>query len=182
MHYKGTIMFKQIAVAASIAILFSCSISSAIARDDTSGKYVGFDVGQGDIDGATKRATSAGAFMGYRFNRSFAIEGAIHRLGNFDFNNGETGTVNKFSFGAIGSVPLSHKLSIYGRAGVYGISGDRYSEPSAFVANNSFGLALGAGVSYGFTPSVSGRVELQRTVAAGGSDWNQVNAGLLFKF
>lgn len=182
MHYKGTIMFKQFTVTTGIAILVSCSISSAIARDDTSGKYVGFDVGQGDIDGATKRAASAGAFMGYRFSRAFAIEGAIHRLGHFDFDSGSNGTVNKFSLAAIGSVPVSAKVAIYGRAGVYVITGDRGVRPSALVGDNTAGFALGAGATYAFSPSVSGRVELQQTVSAGGSDWSQVNAGILFKF
>lgn len=179
MHYKGQIMFKKIAVLTTLAIL----ASSAIARDDTRGKYAGFDVGQGEIDSSAKGATSAGAFLGYRFNRAFAIEGALHRLGNFEFDRGPSGAVNKFSFGVIGTVSLSDRVGVYGRAGVYAMNGDRGAASSAFVGKEkSAGLTLGAGVVYAFTPTVSGRVEVQNAVSAGGSDWTHASAGMVFRF
>ncbi len=172
-------MFKQIAIATGFAIL----ASSAIARDDTSGKYFGVEVGQGELSTAAKDATSIGAFGGYRFNRNFAIEGAFHRLGTFDFANGQEGTVNKLSFGALGIMPLNEKFSAYGRAGVYYMNGDRASPGSAFVGSaKSAGIVLGVGVAYAFTPSISGRLEIQKTAHASDSDWQNISAGLLFKF
>lgn len=179
MHYKGTIMFKKFAIAATLAIL----ASSAIARDDTSGKYGGLEVGRAELSTAAKDATSVGMFAGYRFNRNFAIEGAFHRLGNFDFDNGAAGTVNKLSFAALGIMPLNDKFSLYGRAGVYYMNGDRASPGSAFVGSaKSAGIVLGAGVTYAFTPAISGRLEIQKTAHASDSDWKTLSAGLAFRF
>lgn len=179
MHYKGTIMFKKIAIATSFALL----ASSAIAGDDTSGKYVGLEVGRAELGTAAKDATSVGVFAGYRFNRNFAIEGAFHGLGNFDFDNGAAGTVNKLSFAALGIMPLNDKFSLYGRAGIYAMNGDRAAPGSAFVGSaKSSGIALGVGMTYAFTSAISGRLEIQKTTHASDSDWKTLSAGLAFRF
>jgi hypothetical protein len=172
-------MFKQTAFAVALAILSS----SAIARDNTSGMYAGADLGRTDLDGYAKKGSSIGAFLGYRFNQGFALEGGYQRMGSFDAGvPGSDTRINKLSFGALGSLQLSEQASFYGRGAYYAMTGDLHTENQLFSEDNSAGIVIGAGLAYAFTPAVSGRVELQKSIAQDGSKWTNLQAGVVFKF
>lgn len=79
----------------------------------------------------TKKEFDSGykIFLGYRFNRLWALEGAYANLGNFQYhyeNIQGTGAserhdykVTGFSLSLLPMVPFGNKFSIYGRLGVF---------------------------------------------------------------
>lgn len=111
--------------------------------------YVGGSVGQSDVDefGIDDEDTGFKVFGGYKFNEYFGLE-----LGFVDLGELESGTneldVDGVSFGAVGTLPLSEKFSVHGKAGVFawdadtrGAIGTRFSDDSD--TDPFYGVGLG---------------------------------------
>jgi OOP family OmpA-OmpF porin len=154
-------MFKKIAIAATLAMLASSSFAAGPF-------YAGADVGSTKVDGFSDRETSYGAFVGYNFHQNFAVEGAYRRLADFGDE-----TVDQAAVSVVGTLPLSNGFNVFGRLGYNRIEakydGGKDSESKA---------VYGVGVGYAFTPTVSGRIEVQQPH----SDVTNISAGVVFRF
>lgn len=124
--------------------------------------YVGASAGQSDIDerGIDDDDTSFKVFGGYNFNRYFALEGAFVDFGELE-DRGVGGIKNEldvdgFSFGAVGTYPISEKFSVHGKAGIYAWDLDANGAIAArFDDDDDTDPFYGVGVSYHFTKNYS---------------------------
>jgi OOP family OmpA-OmpF porin len=171
-------MYRK-AIAALVVVLAPGLVH---AQEAKAGWYAGLDIGKSrsglggsDIDGALANqgvagsgsmddsSTAYGINGGYRLNRNFAVEGALTRLGSFDYSStaGADTVSGKFkanalSLAGVGIYPLSNAFSIYGKAGL-AVTDAKLDAGSATgataVGNQSHtgtGLLFGAGVTYDF--------------------------------
>ena len=174
-------MYKK--AMAAIAVVLSSGLAHAQGSDSKAGWYAGLDLGASrsgiksdDIGGALANQgapgstsvdnsdTTYGINGGYRLNRNFAVEGALARLGSFDYSTA-TGAdtvsgkfrANAVSLAGVGIWPVSDALSVYGKAGL-AVTDAKLEAGSATGAtavsdssHTGTGLVFGAGVTYDFT-------------------------------
>ena len=164
-------MFKKLAIAAALA----AAASSACAAEPK-GFYGGLDVGTTKVDAFDSNKTGVGSFVGYSFNQYVAVELGYRQLGKWEMNGG-TVTLYETDFSVIGSYPLSPVFDVYGRYGRNSGHADS-SVPGVTFTGYSDSALFGAGLSYKFTPTISGRVE----VLSPAKDTTTYNVGVLFKF
>jgi len=160
--YKKTI--------AALAVVFSSGVAHAQSADKA-GWYAGLDVGRSrtgvgtdDINGALANqgapgaasaddsATMYGINGGYRLNRNFALEGALSRLGSFDYNGDTVSgkfTANALSLAGVGIWPVTNAFSVYGKAGL-ALTDVNLEAPVTDASHTGTGLLVGAGVTYDF--------------------------------
>ncbi|GAB3468685.1 outer membrane beta-barrel protein [Polaromonas eurypsychrophila] len=129
----------------ALAVLGTVSSSWAIAQDETTGPYIGGNVGRtrADFDNGSINRTLAGQglavrsstednsgtgyklFGGYQLNRNFAVEGGYFDLGKSSYTystfpvgtfNGET-RVRGLNLDLVGMLPVSDRFSVFGRIG-----------------------------------------------------------------
>jgi len=129
----------------ALAVLGTVSSSWAIAQDETTGPYIGGNVGRtrADFDNGSINRTLAGQgltvqsttednsgtgyklFGGYQLNRNFAIEGGYFDLGksSYTFNTTPVGTFNGqtrvrgLNLDLVGMLPVTDRFSVLGRIG-----------------------------------------------------------------
>ena len=130
-------------------------------------------------------------FLGYQFNKYFALEGAYAYMGAVQVS--EPGLVDTetrvegFDLLAVGIIPLTQRFSLYGKAGAYRmraatedqIAGTKTGETSA-------GFAYGLGVGYDLG-KLGIRGEFLRYDNVGGARVGEdslffLNVGVLFRF
>lgn len=162
--------------------------------------------------GATAAATTKSehsleykAFLGYQFNRYFAVEGGYFNLGKFSFDSTTTpaGTLHGdlknnrgWNLDLLGMVPVvADRFSLLGRVGVQssktsdlffgtGAAATLFtpSSPSKNQVNYKFGL----GAEFDFTKNVGVRGEWERYRISDGfsgrADVDVFSASLLYKF
>jgi OmpA-OmpF porin, OOP family len=132
-----------------------------------------------------KTSTGAKLFLGYSFNRYFAVEGGYATLGssqaNMDFRSGapvstSVGTFNmKYKMSAefidaVGMLPVNEKWSFFGRLGVSydKVSADVNGQPLTILVSNNANkdnvirAKFGAGVDYNLSPAFTVRAEWER--------------------
>jgi predicted porin len=166
-------MFKKIAFAATLAMV----ASSAFAVGPI---YGGADFGSTKIDDVSDRQTSYGAFIGYNFHQNFAIEAGYRRLGDYDVVVGSTKvgvTVDQTALSLVGTLPLSSGFNVYGRLG-YNQLKAKGSVGNVSDTESTSGGLYGVGAGYAFSPTVSGRIEVQKP----SSDSTNINAGVVIRF
>lgn len=163
-------MYKK--AVAAVAVVLSSGLAHAQSSDPKAGWYAGLDVGAGrsevgvNVPGsvdADKSGTMFGVSGGYRLNRNFAVEGALARLGRFDYSSTTAGDTvsgkleaNALSLAGVGIWPVTNALSVYGKAGL-AVTQAKLEASSASgltpVGNSSHtgtGLVFGAGATYDF--------------------------------
>lgn len=158
-------MFKKIAVAATLAIL-STATMAADGR-----VYAGADFGKSKIDGFSQRETSVGAFVGFAVTPAFAIEAGYRNLADFEYSGVDVST-DQIALSAIGTLPLGANFNLFGRLGYNRIEADGNRSAS------ESGVLYGVGMGYQFTPTVAGRLEVQKPT----SDSTNLSAGVVFSF
>lgn len=164
-------MFTKIAIAATLAIL-----SSAAVAADQPYFYAGADVGGTKISGYSDRETSYGVFGGYQFNQNFAVEANYRVLADFsEFGADVEG--EQLGLSVIGTIPLQNGFSVFGRLGYNRLSTEINGGGMRFKDDENKAL-YGVGVGYAFTPTISGRVEVQKPH----SDLTNISAGVSFRF
>ena len=167
-------MFKKITAA---AILLAAS--SAAFAVEPQPFYAGIDVGSTKIEGFDREG-GFGAFIGYKFNPSVAIEGGYHRLADTEFRAGAVRgdlTVDQLALSVVGALPLSHGFDGYGRLGYNRIEAE--ADGAGFTGKeDESGALYGLGLGYSFSPVVHGRVEVQKPA----SDTTRILAGVAFRF
>jgi hypothetical protein len=163
-------MMKKLFAAAALSLL----ASSAFAVPP--GYYGGLDLGSTKIDGLDDNKTGFGGFLGYGFNRFFAVELGYRQLGKWNVDGVEF-TAKQSHVSVIGSYPLAPQFDLYGRLGYNQLRGEASYRGYTYGDDTSGGL-YGIGLNYAFTPAVSGRVEVQKP----SSDSTHYNVGVAFKF
>jgi OOP family OmpA-OmpF porin len=123
------------------------------------------------------RDTGYKIFGGYQLNKNFSVEGGYFDLGGFGFNAATLpeGTLNGHiklrgvNVDLVGSLPLTPKISVFGRIGAnYAEARDSFSgsgavvvlnpSPSVFDTNSKVGL----GMQYAISNSLAVRAEVER--------------------
>jgi OOP family OmpA-OmpF porin len=169
-------MFKKFAIAAALAV-----VASSACAAGAKGFYGGLDVGSTKIDNVDDSSASFGGVVGYGFNRYVALEYGYRRLGRWDIHGGTfdggTFTSTQMLFTVVGSYPLSQELDVYGRVGFNDMANESSARGQSST-NDISGGVYGAGLRYHFTPTISGRVEVQKPTV----DSTNVNVGIVFKF
>jgi OOP family OmpA-OmpF porin len=204
----------------SLLAILTIAGSSASAQEDR-GWYLGANVGQSrakiDDDkinntlfgagftGVTlddrDRSTGYKLFVGYQFNRYFALEGGYFDLGTFGFtaNTLPVGTldgqakVNGVHFDLVASLPLTRKFSVFGRAGVISADvKDTFQGTGAMVVyspdvnKRETHYKFGGGLQYDFTRSFGMRAEAERyrinDALSNRGDVDLFSVGVLFRF
>ncbi len=140
--------------AIAVALL---SIATAPAFAD-SGFYIGGTLGRASTKsfGTTLTSSSAsvyGGIVGYQLNQNFGIEAQYTGAGKFSTAT-MSGKSDVLALDAVGSMPVSDSLSLYGKIGV-GNSKTKVSDTTATYQNASRTAATyGLGVQYAATPNV----------------------------
>jgi OOP family OmpA-OmpF porin len=146
--------------------------------------------------------SSAGIRLGYHFNNYLDLEGGYVDSGERDTPGmlygalpnltPETQRVHGFNLNAVGSLPLSTKLSLYGKLGaVYsnstldpGLLGLAPGSAGALGSGPTYGL----GLKYDFTRSLGARLQWEhfRSAVGGGADelnsTSQYSLGFYYRF
>ena len=199
-------------------------IPAAMAADPSGTWYLGTGAGQSraKLDdssinaalagrGATAAATAKDehsleykAFVGYRFNQYFAVEGGYFNLGKFSFNSttapagtlhGDVKNNRGWNLDAVGMLPLvADRFSLLGRVGAQSSkTSDLFVGTGAAAAvlnpapsKNQTNYKLGLGMEFDFTKNVGLRGEWERYRVSDGlnghTNVNVFSASLLYKF
>ena len=207
--------------ALSLAALAALASPGAMAQGQDAGWYGGANVGRSaaSIDDARinngligsgfssstivddDRSTGYKIFGGYQVNKNFAVEGGYFDLGNFGYTatTVPAGTLNGriklrgLNLDLVGTVPLSEKFSVFGRAGLnYAQARDSFSGTGAVqVANpnprkNDTNYKLGLGLQYALTESLAMRAEAERyrvnDAIGNRGHVDLVSVGLIYRF
>ncbi len=180
---------RKDAATAALLMLFVGPISA-----QAGGFYVGASIGQAelsdDFDGLVvdDNSTAYRVVAGWSFNDYFALEGGYHNFGDFEqvFDNfGIPATASLsadgFTLGAVGSIPVTDRFSLMGRAGWYFWDGDAEINNVSQATPEDSNLYLGAGITFDVTERLQltgdwTRYELEDTNS------NVVSVGLQFRF
>lgn len=168
-------MFNKLIIAASIAL-----VSTVAAAADAPQFYVGGDIGTTKLKGESDRETGAGIFAGYAFNQNIAIEGGYRRLASADIVEQGVNVnvkIDQLALSVVGTIPLENNFSIYGRLGMNRLTA-KASAGNVSESDHENKVLFGAGVGYNFTPTIVGRVEVQKP----SSDLTNLSFGVAFKF
>lgn len=157
----------------SAVILATMTTSTFAATPNTF--YAGVDAGTTKVNNLDDDKGSYGAFIGYTFNENFSAEIGARRLGSWDI--GAEHDVDQYAASIIGTLPLPNNFNVFGRLG--------YNKVKAKATYGVFngdsddnGVLYGVGAGYQFTPTISGRIELQKPT----SDSRNISAGIAFAF
>ena len=214
---------KKLVKAVGTLGLVGCAVmNSPFALAENSFWYGGLNVGQSrakiddagitsQLQGLSLATTSIDdndksnafkVFGGYKFNKNFAVEGGYFDLGQFGYTatTVPAGTlsgnarINGLNIDAVGILPITAKLSAFGRLGLnYAQTRDSFTSFGAVpaLANpnptiTQANLKAGMGLQYDFNESVGMRGEWERyriNDAIGHTgDVNMYSVGLVVKF
>ncbi|MEJ6005251.1 outer membrane beta-barrel protein [Paucibacter sp. AS339] len=180
---------KKQTLAKVATLALALAAGSAFAADK--GWYMGADIGQSRNDLSSpktpaprldKTDTAYGVHGGYQFNKYFAAELGVNRLGTQKIGDSKA-TTKAYSLDAIGRLPVSDKFTVYGRLG--GAHMERtYSDDAG---NHAAGFKVGLGAEYAIDPSWSLRTELTRynnvpTSSTFGNTLDSWNVGVNYRF
>jgi hypothetical protein len=163
-------VFKKIALAAGIAVF----ASSAFAADP-SRVYAGGDIGRFLSGDDSSHLTSVGGFVGYKLNDTYAVEGALRRLGSRGNLTVDQAAVSvlatEYMQGEFGNFGFSARLG-YARYNADGCDG-------IYCGKGSFGKVIyGLGMLYNNTNRLTTRFEVQHLDDGA----NHASIGLIYSF
>ncbi|MHB8471927.1 MAG: outer membrane beta-barrel protein [Gammaproteobacteria bacterium] len=197
------------------------ALTSSFAAADDSGWYGGANIGRSraKIDNARitsgllgggltttsinddDRDTGYKIFGGYQFNKNFALEGGYFDLGKFGFTATTTPTgtltgnikLRGLNLDLVGIVPITEKLSAFGRAGAtYAQARDSFTGTGAVSVSNpspskrDTNYKYGLGLQYALTESLALRAEAERyrinDAVGNKGDIDLVSVGMIYRF
>ena len=143
------------------AVAVSLMLLAGPISAQAGGFYVGASVGNAnlneDFDGLVvdDDSTSFRFAMGWRFNDYFSLEGGYHNFGDFEQVFDDVGgpstaklSADGFTLGAVGSVPVSERFALTGRAGMFFWNGSAEINNVSQATPEDSNLYLGAGVRF----------------------------------
>lgn len=187
---------------ASVALVIA--VSSTASAADT-GWYVGASAGRTSIHevcdtaGATglmqscKDSTSSyKVYGGYNFTREIGLEWGYANLGKAEvISSGGAGTATSETWAVpitgVYSLPITERLDVFGRAGVYFFKSESKTTgslvgPLRAVDDDGIEAIIGAGVSFKVWKSLSLRVDWDHYNDAGPGDVDTFLAGAHWRF
>jgi len=180
---------RKYAAAAALLTLLAAPIGAQAGEF-----YVGASIGQAelseDFDGfaVDEDSTAYRLVAGWSFNDYFALEGGYHNFGDFEQEFDDLGTpvtvslsADGFTLGAVGSLPVTDRFSLIGRAGWYFWDGDAEINDVSQATPEDSNLYLGGGVTFDVTErfQLTGdwtRYELEDVTS------NVISVGVQFRF
>jgi OOP family OmpA-OmpF porin len=175
---------------ATKALLTATGLAALLvmAAPATAQLYLGATIGQAEYKegclgtGECDDADTAWRILGgFQFNRFLALE-----LGYYDFGEASSGPVTieaeAFEIVAVGSLHLTDRFSLYGKAGAY-----QGTLEGLGVDEDTSDLTYGIGARWDFTRRFGVRAEWQRYESLGGgnlieTDLDVLSIGLIFSF
>ena len=155
--------------------LFSTLVMGAVlgaaafgANAQDKGFYAGAGVGQSIVDEGAydDDDTAFSAFGGYQFNRWFGLEGGYVDFGEIESNARSNATSlegDSVYLTAVGTIPVTDKFSIYGKAGVHRWNLDNQIPALTGTADDSdTDPTYGVGVQFRFNDRFSLRTGYDR--------------------
>ncbi|HQX61250.1 MAG TPA: outer membrane beta-barrel protein [Burkholderiaceae bacterium] len=182
--------------AGSAALAQSTSTTSPSSPYYAAGNsYVGVNVGRSDFSlnsgtglfASEQRDNSYNFAAGTYFDRNFGVELGYTHFGNIQRGGGDT-RAQGINLSAIGRLPLSTSFNLLGKLGTTYARTRVTSAPGSGISSgseNGFGLSLGLGAEYVFTPALSAvlQYELHDLKFAGGRDHvANTSIGLRYRF
>ena len=165
---------KKALTAPTLAVLLALAPLAALAD---AGFYVSGSVGSAslseDFDGfnVDSDSTAFRLIAGWQFNDHFSLEGGYQSFGAFDQTfdvDGQTVDISVdadgFALGATGSLPLSDRFALFGRAGAFFWAGNAEINNVSQARPEDTNLYLGTGASF----ALAGRLKLI-------ADWTRFN-------
>jgi OOP family OmpA-OmpF porin len=177
----------------SIAVFGAAAMALALPAlaqrtSDWNRVYFGLDAGKSKftdacngIPGCDNKDTQFGAFVGYRLNPNFAIEGGYHDLGKASAPGADY-KANALEADVLASWPVANRFSVYGKLGA--VRGQ--AKAQGFTENNTE-LTFGVGAQFDVTRNLGVRAEWQRYNDFGGdtlakTDIDVLRVGALWQF
>ena len=165
---------------ASLAVLLSTTALQSHADDSW---YVGTAISQTAVDesGIDDDDTGGKIYGGYRFNEYFSIEGSYYDFGDNGEDNNELG-IDGVGLAAVGSIPLSDKVLIFGKIGIHAWDAD-ISGPieGQFNDDSDEDVFYGVGLAYELNAHWNIRGELER-YEVDDFDLDVASVGLTYNF
>jgi OOP family OmpA-OmpF porin len=147
------------------------------------------------------RSVGGKVFGGYQFDKNFAIEGGLFTLGKFGYQATTTPTgtldghakVRGLNLDLVGTLPMTDKFSVFGRAGVtYAEARDSFRSTGMVVVTDpnpserAANWKAGVGLQYAFTPALALRAEIERyrinDAVGNKGDIDMASIGLVYRF
>ena len=201
---------KKLAIASGLALCAGLLAPQAAFAQDK-GFYMGIGLGQskakdwcGDLasDGFTgscdDTATGKKIFLGYQYNKNFAIEGAYVDLGKAKASETVLGVpvsayakAKTWQLVAVGTLPLANNFSLFGKAGLHNWDLDVGASAlglSDKVSDKGTDFTFGFGAGYEITKNLGLRLEWERfrhvgeEDTTGKSNVDLLSVGLRYRF
>jgi OOP family OmpA-OmpF porin len=194
---------SKVGVAAAIAMAAAIASPLTLAQDQ--GWYVGVSIGQSEADegiasdmalitsgSVDAKDTGWKLYGGFTFNRNFGIELAYVDLGKAKYSGdffglpvtGGTIEATGFNMAAIGAIPLSSALSLFGKVGIFSWEAEANDTTAGLPFSQVLDgndLFFGVGASYSFTRNLSMRGEWER-FQLDDTDVDLLSIGLAYRF
>jgi len=145
--------------------------------------YAGGALSQAYVDenGLDDNDSGGKLFGGYHLNENFAVEASYYDFGD-QVDGSSTLSIDGFSLGLVGSVPLSDRFSVFGKVGIHAWDAD-ISGPirARFSDDSDSDLFYGAGLDYAMNSNWTIRGEYERYEV---DDFNMDvgSVGLIYNF
>lgn len=131
--------------------LFASAVLIASATVHAEGGYFGVSIGQTEVDiTGFDDGDSVSITGGYRVNKNFAIEATYIDFGESEDDEPPIWTIEAdgFNFSAVGIIPVSEKVEVFGKVGM--LMWDATLEEAGFgelASDDGNDISLGFGVS-----------------------------------
>jgi hypothetical protein len=178
---------KTQSILAAVAI---AALTPSLAFADK-GLFVAASVGSAELSESFDVDANSTAYrftVGWRFNDYLAIDGGYHNFGRFDQTFDDAGTpidvslkADGFTLGAIGSLPISDRFSLFARAGAFFWDGDAEINNVSAASPEDTNFYFGAGARLALTERLSATVDGSR-YDLDGTDSTVLSVGLDFRF
>ena len=181
----------------SLGVVLAVSSSATVAQQVHSGWYVGTGAGRARYELAPAivlESDSSGSshrfFAGYRFNRNVSVEGAYVDLGEArrvlgwpsdifgiciieaispcNGNVRESTSATAYTLAAIGTIPITDRLSVFGKLGIANVEATRTASQYASTSTRDTRARpfYGLGIRYELISNLALRAEWERITEA----------------
>ena len=170
----------------AVALCFSLT---GVAHAEEGGFYLDASVGQTDInESGWDDGTSFSIGAGYSFTKYISVEARYIDFGEFDDNDPPVWTVSGDAFvvDLVGSYPLTDRVSMFAKVGVFGwdveLTEDGFGE---LASDDGTDITYGVGISLSFAESFSSYIQFKRyAFDVGGEDvdLDDISIGFQYRF
>ena len=167
-------------------VIFIIALSSAVTTMQSHAEgnwYIGgrFSLAFVDEPGINEDDTGTKVFGGYKLNDYFAIEGGLYDFGEIS-DSGSHLEIDGLSLAAIGLIPVSSNVSLFGKVGIHDWDADSIGTiPSQLTKDNDTDAFYGVGLDYAVNERWSLRGEFER-FEVDDLDIDVASIGVVFKF